>query len=200
MFLRNYDNMLMLMHFDTSFSDSYAVSYAYESRYIGSSSGWGDGYVSTKRPNGSVLGCAFGNGSSSCLMSYMASLAECNICLGDGAAEVSYEDYKLSGNVINNKKLARVSVSTVYDSDTRKFRRTATHTYTNSGDSPITISEWGIFHCFTTKTTGVEVLFSHSASDQILLYREVLDEPIVIEPGTTATLNFSIEIPMANHP
>lgn len=197
MFLRNYDNMLVLSQFDISYADNAPCSDICYGRYIGVANSWGDGSCNVKYTDGSVSGYKLGQ---AYYQAYLAPMLESTICLGDGTKDVTYDDYKLSGNVVDNRKLTSVSISTVYDPDTHKFKRTALFSYTNDGDTPITISEWGLFNNYNSTTSLKESLFSHSSNVQALLYREVLDEPIVIEPRTSATLNFSIEIPMPNHP
>ena len=79
-------------------------------------------------------------------------------------------------------------------------------TYTNTTDAEITIAEYGIF-----RPSSNSFDYANSASSPVmptygnnnkcvLVFREVLSNPIVIAPGTTATLTFEIEVPMANHP
>ena len=110
--------------------------------------------------------------------------------------EVTYDDYRLSGSVVTNK-LIKISRSIKYIADTNKWKVTLKCSYNNSSTtSNVTIKEWGLWR---GNSNCDSITFGHD-SKSILVYREVLDEPIVIEPNTTATLTFTLEIPMPNHP
>lgn len=193
MFLRNYDNMMVLYHMSSGSTDVYNGSSEIS---INSASIFGDGYINVKRSDGSVAGFVKVYHSNNVL--YITPLSRNNICIGTGVIPVTYEDYTLSGNILDNTKLAYVSSEVKYDSESRKVIKTATYTYTNETEESITISEWGLFRKWNTSSSSSAIKFSNS-SYNILLYREVLDTPIVIEAGTTGTIKFKIEIP-TNHP
>ena len=94
MFLRNYDNALVLAHFDST-SDTSPTTYPTSNRYINGSGTWGDGFCNVKRTNGTIDGFRLGSYySSTYYMTPLASLRSTNICLGTGSKEVSYEDYE----------------------------------------------------------------------------------------------------------
>ena len=192
MFLRNYDNMMVLYHFTTGNTNAHNSS---SEIYINNSGSWGDGNVNVKRSDGSVAG--FVKDYNMNYVLYITSLSPQNICIGTGNTPVTYDDYTLSGEIIDNRKLSYVSYKINYDAEGRKVSKTVTYTYTNETDSNITISEWGLFRRWNTYSDSA-VLFSNSSSN-ILFYREVLETPITIEPGTSATLKFKIDIPI-NHP
>lgn len=188
MFLRNYDNFMAAVNlFDNVTPDSSNIS--------NSAGSFSDGYYNQKAANGTVAKI-FYNCSSTLLP--VASLSTRGICLGTGNTAVTYEDYQLSGNVIENK-LVEVSKSVSYDATTHKFKRILVATYTNSGSTDLTISEWGLWRV-NAQNAVASVTFTHTSSDAALVYRAVLSKPIVIEAGTTATLTFSIDVPMPNHP
>lgn len=190
MFLRNYDNYIAAFNCISSLT----------SRFSGEALdiNFGDNYISQKSTSGAVTSyCYFCDGSD--YIKPPLFMACPGICLGDGNEAVTYDDYKLSGNTITNN-LAQVSRKRGYNSETGKHTVTLVATYNNSGDTDITISEWGLWRSNTQNYSISTTSFSNSSSTCVLVYREVLDEPIVIEAGTTATLTFSIDIPMPNHP
>lgn len=193
MFLRNYDNIMLVNCIRPKISSS-------SSNYIASSNAtyFADGYYNIK--------------STSAAISNITAAIYCNevnpafsmstegICLGDGNESVTYDDYKLSGNLVTNK-LVQVTRTVKYDSETGKWKVTLIASYSNTGSTDITISEWGMWkYNYGTSQTTSSPSYSNSSSSCYLVFREVLDEPIVIEAGTTATLTFSIDIPMPNHP
>ena len=207
MFLRNYDNMLVLQHFSTEMWDTNGPRVVQENtspQSIGPGNAWGEGYFNVKSSNGGVGGLYRGiyNSFKECSV-LMTSLNKYSICIGTGNAEVAYDDFMLSGTPLDNTKLSYVSNNWEYDADTHKVKATATYSYTNTSAETITIAEWGLFcNSYYDGPSGSNSKkpFNNNNAYHILVYREVLDEPIVIEPGTTATLTFSVEIPMPNHP
>ena len=186
MFLRNYDNTVAvhILNGTRGGSGTTAVSKS----YINDTSIFGDGYANVRRADGTTGFCTYG-------YPIMSAGNVNGICLGDGTAEVTYEDYKLSGNVIENK-LTLLSENYEYNRSTMKWKKNLIATYNNSSASAITISEWGFFQM----VQGYSASAYKNNGTFILLSRELLDEPIVIEAGTTATLTFSIDVPMPNHP
>lgn len=190
MFLRNYDNYMVAAHLLNSIS-------AYFSNVGNSTTIYGEGYYNTKMANGSIVAVILGNQQ---LLHSPLAFSTKSICLGNGDADATYDDYRLSGDVIPNK-LVEVSKTVTYNATTHKFNRTLIATYSNTGDTDITISEWGLWR-FNAGEANIDndATFSHTSPKVALMYRAVLDDPIVIEAGTTATLTFSIDIPMPNHP
>lgn len=197
MFLRNYDNYMALIQTTdtgcmttTSFSELFA-SY-------GSTTVFADGNLNLKRTDGSVgsVNIHYNKATTNPSVWLPFGLGVSTICLGDGNTPVSYDDYRLSGNIVTNK-LVSVSNTLVYDADKVKYKRVLVCTYTNSTESNITIAEWGLYR--PAISTNTMPAYGNNANCS-LVFREVLSNPIVIAPGTTATLNFEIEVPMANHP
>lgn len=191
MFLRNYDNIIVLYHF----SSGTGLTHDYSNKlFIGSSTVFGDGNINVRSSNGTVQGFRkFGNMN---YVQYITSLSSSRICLGTGTTPVTYEDYTLSGTVLDNSKLTYVSYKIDYDATNRKVSKTVTYTYTNETEEAITISEWGLFFNYYEVNGGFRFV---NDGYVVLLYREVLETPITIEPGTSATLKFKIDIPI-NHP
>lgn len=196
MFLRNYDNyMALLQTTDVGYITANGdVTFASQ----GSTTVFGDGNLNCKRTDGSV-GTVFIHYNKAYTAPYIwtaCGLGVTTICLGAGNTPVSYDDYCLSGNIVPNK-LVSVSNSLAYDGNTAKYTRKLVCTYTNSTDSNITIAEWGMYR--PTNYAAAMPAYGNNANCS-LVFREVLSNPIVIAPGTTATLTFEIEVPMANHP
>ena len=188
MFLRNYDNYMAGLNLLESVAVSGANTNLLSNLFT-------DGYFNQRAADGSSASIYYNPGAS---FFPPASLSAKGICLGTGSTEVSYDDFRLSGNVIENK-LIEVSKDVTYIASTGKIRKTLVATYTNSSDKNITISEWGLWRV-NVSSGGSSVIFDHAKNEAALVYRAVLDDPIVIEAGTTATLTFSIDIPMPNHP
>lgn len=189
MFLRNYDNYMAAANLTDSLT-------ANSGGTNNSTAVFGDGYYNQKAASGTITTIYFCDGSAQ--LHGPITLSTKGICLGTGGAAVSYEDYRLSGDVVPNK-LVEVSKSTTYDATTHKFKKTLVATYTNSGSTDITISEWGLWR-HNNESGGGTLVFDHASNQATLTYRAVLSKPIVIEAGTTATLTFSIDVPMPNHP
>lgn len=103
------------------------------------------------------------------------------IAFGDGDTPPTLDDYQLSGNHITTYS---VTNETQFDFDAGNS--VTTYTITNTGTSAFTIKEIGI----VTST-------STAASDHALIFREVLDAPVTIEPGGVGqvTLTLGVAIP-----
>ena len=116
MWLRNWDNFILALT-GVRATDKRNTDQTYEvygvsvlSGGLGSSSeDFSDGNVSFKKPTGSISGATvltsytqYSN-SSSYQYAYSASaptMGSCNFCFGDGDTPATYEDFKLSGNVV----------------------------------------------------------------------------------------------------
>lgn len=194
MFLRNYDNYMVAAHLipNVSINDGIVSN---------STTQFGEGYYNQKLADGSIANVILNYSSSyQSFFHPVLAFAPKAICLGTGDDDVTYDDYRLSGDVVSNK-LVEVSKTVTYNATTHKFKRTLVSTYTNTTDKDITIKEWGWWRYNASGSSGTgDIAFSNTSNVMALVYRTVLDDPIVIEAGTTATLTFSIDIPMPNHP
>ena len=212
MFLRNYDNwMLALMGaahtkgYTTGsgtgylFHDSgWQLSTQYNTN-VGNADNAGDGYINFRTTSGALKNISGSVASVSGGVMCPTAMGAYGICLGNGDTTVTYEDYRLSGEVVfANSLLALVSTEVTFNATKKCFTRTTIYTYTNTGDSDITIKEWGLYN--NTGTSTVAKDFSNSSANMVLMFREVLNTPITIAAGTTGTLTFSIDMPMPNHP
>lgn len=192
MFLRNYDNYMAAIQLQ---DDVRAITI-----FVNNTSVYGDGYANMKSTNGTVNVIRASNCSGT--TSYIelpVGLSNYQICFGTGSEAVTYDDYKLSGSVIDNTKLVFVSTNNIFDVDTKRWKKTSVFGYTNSTESDITISEWGLYFWNNSNSKTWKGVFSNSSSNCVLMFREVLAEPVTIAAGTTGTLTFTLEIP-TNHP
>ena len=108
-----------------------------------------------------------------------------NFVVGSGTTPVTGGDYRIEQEIVEG--LACEAVTSQIDEQTRTvtFRKTLR----NTSDGDITIREVGL-------TGGVGV--ANSSVYQVLIYREVLGEPVTIAPGDSATLRIAIrhELPV----
>lgn len=192
MFLRNYDNRLLAQHI----FNGHPYGYSSLVTVSISTNVFGDGYCNIKAGDGGIKPVTIvASGTTPVAVNFSKS----GLCFGDGNVPVTYNDYRLSGNIVpNNTK--EISREISYDAATRKHKITVTLTYTNTGDMDITISEWGIWsqNPQTTNVSGSLSEWKNNANVS-LMYREVLDEPIVIKVGTTSTFTLTLEIPIPLH-
>lgn len=102
------------------------------------------------------------------------------IVLGNGNAPVSFDDYKLSGDVLTT--VSAPSATPEITLDDNGFTATVTHTITNTGTEEITISEIGLM----AKASN-----SSSAYRGVLVERTVLDNPIKIPAGGIGQVTYT---------
>lgn len=195
MWLRNFDNVMLIA------SGLPFVEYGnYQNGMnVNGSTVFGEGYVNAKAPNGTISNIAINKNS------YFFAPAVCaksSIVLGTGSTAVTYDDFKLSGDVIaSNQGLSVANPQITYDAVSKKYSKVITITYTNTTASSVTISEWGIYQVNNnTSSTYTSIAFSNTESKIVLLYREVLSSPVVVAAGETVTLSLKLDFPMPNHP
>lgn len=97
------------------------------------------------------------------------------IILGDGNESVSFDDYKLSGNVIQN--ISATTIPTV-EYNENGFTLTTILTVTNSNETSITVSEIG--------------LLAPASPYAVLIERSLLESPITIESGGVGQITYVI--------
>ena len=105
-----------------------------------------------------------------------------DILIGTGDTAPTYNDYSLE----NAGSLASVSTNISFDviseNNVIKFRTLITKSVNNNTQDTVTIKEIGVYkRVYTT---------SEASSQNILISREILSEPIVIEPNGEATFVF----------
>lgn len=221
MWLRNWDNYILALtgvratgkiNTDQTY-EAYGVSVL--NGGLGSSSeDFSDGNVSFKKPTGSISSASvltsytsYSSGGYSVAFSAAApTMGSCNFCFGDGDTPATYEDFKLSGNVVAAGAAIRVlSKKRTWDANSKKFVMTATVAVTNNGSEAATVKEWGLCqYSGSAKLNEAAYLtggtYSNTSTSVILMFREVLETPVTIEAGGTATFEVSIDFPMPNHP
>lgn len=109
------------------------------------------------------------------------SLGSTGVMFGDGTAEVSKSDYKLSGNIINTITTSAKDQSTHNDGQVIK---STVYTITNTGDNPITISEIGYF-----SNVGYDNSYICT-----LVERTLLETPLTIPAGGIGQVVYTIRL------
>ena len=180
MLLRNFDHLLTAhtiskQHYGTSVSIS------------------SDGkYLTVQTTSGSNLqNIPIGQSNSIYGMTIM-SFYEKSICVGDGTQSVQYDDYRLSGSRTEGT-FSLVSNSIEYDEENKEWVRTLTVKCTNNQDTDFVVSEWGIWRWGDTNSSNT--VFNNSSNYCILVWRELLEEPVTIAANSTATLTFTLKVP-----
>ena len=102
-----------------------------------------------------------------------------NFVLGTGATPVTGGDYRIEQEIVTGLACDAVSSEVNDDTCTVIFRKTVR----NTTDADITIREVGLTGSVSPK---------HLMKRQVLIYREVLEEPVTIAPGDSATLRITI--------
>ena len=97
---------------------------------------------------------------------------------GTGTTPPTIDDYKLSGNLITTIS-SSVSFSAVNEDGGNKLE--AVYTLTNTGSSPITIGEVGLFA-------------GDNQYNKVLVERTVLDEPITLPPDGVGQVTYTIRM------
>ena len=102
-----------------------------------------------------------------------------NFVVGSGTTPVTGDDYKVEEEIVSGLACEAVTASVDEATHTVIFRKTLR----NTSEENITISEVGL--------TGA--VRANTASAQALIYREVLQTPVTIAPGESATICMAIE-------
>lgn len=97
--------------------------------------------------------------------------SNCDIIIGDGATPVTENDYKIENQVFLT--VSGITATTDVEGNFVNIK-----TYTNTGDAYVTIKEIGLL----VGSPGY-VFSNNSSSKPVLVYREVLDTPIVVNSG-----------------
>ena len=112
--------------------------------------------------------------------------APANIVIGSGTTPPVATDTKIENEIINN--ISYVVLTTTID--TTNGIITYDKIMKNNGSDTITINELGL-----TWAIGTESWSSHTGY-QVLVYREVLDTPLIGEPGETFTVSITHQFTM----
>ena len=196
MFLRNFYNYLAVITGFLVDTWSSGGRIRLSSEGLGNVSAWNGNYINVRTPSGNISKVFLrqvGN-SSYCDVHAPLTMWKKSICIGDGSTPVYFNDYQLSGNVIDFSEAVEVSNEYVYDDETNMSCRRAVFTYTNNTEADITIREWGMC-CTNYNGSPSDYYYSNTSNNHFLIYREVLQNPIVIPAGESATLEFTVNTP-----
>lgn len=118
-------------------------------------------------------------------LEYGKSGSSAKVMFGSGSTAADYEDYDLETPITTGLTVVTeggtLTAPSAFDAVTHKYSSTRTFTINNSGDTSLTLSEMGIF-CMNC-----------------LVYREVLDSPITLDPGESVTVSFTREATVFNY-
>lgn len=117
-------------------------------------------------------------------------------CVQIGASDtpVSYDDYKLYEPHLNNLSVNTSGIKIInngYKSDTHSYSFTIKIPIGYSGNSNITVREFGLF--------GSVRIASANYVIPVLYYREVLENEIVLEPNDTIEITITQSIVQPNY-
>lgn len=110
--------------------------------------------------------------------------------VGSGSTPATENDYKLD-NLISGLT-GSVSSSTVYDSETFSYAKQIDITLSNTTQNDITVSEVGRLVTVRTAATRGS---NYSDTEPILIFRSVLDTPIVVPAGEASVLRLLFKYP-----
>lgn len=110
------------------------------------------------------------------------------IVFGSGNTPATIDDYKLSGDPIQNISYSYANNST-YNEDGSATNLSYNYTITNNNDTAITIGEIGMFTEAMWK-----VAYSNYIHNYYLLERTVLENPITIPAGGVGQVTYNIQI------
>ena len=112
--------------------------------------------------------------------------------LGSGSTPVSYDDYDLAAKISSGFSLSSINGTLVtpssYDEATHKYSSTRKWTLTNNTAGNITVRELGIY-----------VGDNNDQGSPILIYRDVFDENIILEPSESIDVKFTREGEVFNY-
>lgn len=106
------------------------------------------------------------------------------VVLGTGTTQPTYEDYKLSGNLVSGYNYTK---TVTIANEENRASITAAYTITNTTSSPFTIGEIGLVADILTGG-------NNSSQYKCLLERTVLDSPVTIPAGGVGQITYTITI------
>ena len=189
MILRNYDN-IMLARTCPNIGLSFPVSTA---------DSFGDGKINVK-DNSGVIRIIYPNNSAWCYdpFSYFTEYRNTdtsldagysNLICGSGSTPEHYDDYNLE-SLFTDSQISRVSgvhkiETALYDESTKSWTFTYTRNFLATED--ITVREIGV-------NSGFYYTSSSSRRTSCLVYRKVLETPLVVTAGNQFSLTFTTVI------
>lgn len=121
-----------------------------------------------------------------CMSSFTPSATGSGVMIGTGTTPATIGDYKLESQLTTGI-IFNGTTSVSYNMDDDGYSMFSTSSVKNNGTEPIAVSEIGLV-CNLYNGT------SSSSMCKVLLDRTVLDEPIVINPGETKQLTYTIRM------
>lgn len=103
-----------------------------------------------------------------------------NLIVGAGTTPVTPSDYKIETEIVSDLVCEGVTAELDESAGAITYRKTLR----NSGESEITINEIGLAAPYAT---------DRSTLYHALIYREVLETPLVLEPGESGTVAITIK-------
>ena len=114
--------------------------------------------------------------------------------IGSGTTPPTENDYNLENQITSGYRFTFTSSTRGVDANGKLYME-FNLTYTNTGSTPLTISE------ICLKTANVNVCTSSTAttivSNNIMIDRTLLDEPVTIAPTGSATIKYRITTDMS---
>ena len=118
-----------------------------------------------------------------------------SVRVGTGATDVDEEDYQLEADVTSSFTQVALSVQPSVSADGHQII-TITWTGMNNSANDITIKEIGLvksFPMFVSSSIGTSQLGA-IVSENILIARYILEEPVTINAGDSGTISIKIEM------
>ncbi len=180
--LRNYDNVMAAKQL---------FAYYKECISTGEHTNFADGHLTIKNTGANIFRIYNGTDYTEYMRQpfyYDSTYVNEGLICGSGDSAVAYDDYKLSVPFTDDD-CSHVSFAlseTTYDEATNTFKRTLKRIFAAKKD--LVIKEIG----FVTKVPGASSQTASKGSDQsCLMYRKVLDEPIIVQANSNFELTFT---------
>lgn len=107
------------------------------------------------------------------------------LVVGTGTKPVEYEDYNLESKIPHGTGTGYLDYDAVVVEGpvevNGKYAINYSRAFYNAADEPITVRETGI-------------VFAVQSIGKVLLFRDVLDTPVTIDPGVTSTIRYVITV------
>lgn len=113
------------------------------------------------------------------------------IRVGTGSTAPAATDYNLEAPA-SVQYLSIATLDPVYNDSLGTMSRTIVLSVQNQGSNNISIREWGIFGAIR------QVVYNPTTIASALLYREVLDSPVVLAQYQTATIQVTVSLTLSD--
>lgn len=126
-----------------------------------------------------------------------SSAGKFKIIVGTGTTPVTYDDFKLASELKDKSVLSHVQYKAEqidYNNDTKTWGKRIIREFRNLSDDVLTITEIGV-QCNVNADGS-----SGSTCYGVLVYREVLDEPLVVQPDQKFAISIPMYVQMIHHP